>query len=114
MACASFLGLASPVAKCLPMHSGEKSDSPRKQFSLYGFTDREFSQVLMGQIRAVTHGGSGCPGIDFKAIFKQLDQNNDGRLTSDAIPASQRNTLLRLDTIQDGAITLVGTKRLRR
>jgi hypothetical protein len=47
-------------------------------------------------------------------LKSSLDRNSDGKLTDDEIPAAQRDNLLRLDNNQDGAITLVEAKRLRR
>jgi hypothetical protein len=48
------------------------------------------------------------------AVFNQLDRNSDGLIQESEIPAPKRQQLLRLDTNDDGAISLEEALRLRR
>ena len=52
--------------------------------------------------------------LDFEALFKRLDKNNDDKLTSDELPASFRDRLLQLDKNGDGVISKEEIRRLKR
>ena len=79
---------------------------PGETLSLYG--NRRRSRRNDGS------GGNGRPRFDIEAIFKRLDRNDDGKLIGDELPAAQRDNLLRLDTDEDGAITLEEAMQLKR
>ena len=53
-------------------------------------------------------------GLDFDAIFKRLDKNNDDKLTDSELPAAFRDRLLQLDKNGDGEITKEEMRRLKR
>ncbi len=53
-------------------------------------------------------------GLDFEALFKRLDKNNDGLLKDDELPARGRDRLLQLDKNGDGAISQEEMRRLKR
>lgn len=49
---------------------------------------------------------------EIAAKFEQLDGNQDGQLSADELPASQRSSLMRLDTNGDGKVSLEEAERL--
>ena len=80
-----------------------------------------FDEMLLGYVEYYTNearagalGGqrAGAAGFNLEAVFHRLDRNADGKLTSDELPAAQRDRLMRLDRNQDGAITLEEANRL--
>lgn len=52
--------------------------------------------------------------INIEAVFKVMDKNKDGKLTSDELPVAQKSNLLKLDRNGDGEISLDEAKRLQR
>jgi Ca2+-binding EF-hand superfamily protein len=81
------------------------------EYYIPGAKPGESPSLYGGRRRA---GGGARPGFDLEAIFKRLDRNSDGKLVGDEIPQAQRDNLLRLDTNNDGAITLEEAKKFRR
>jgi mono/diheme cytochrome c family protein len=63
------------------------------------------NQGLRGALRAA---------FSIDAIFKRLDRNQDDRVTPDELPADRRDELMKLDSNNDGAITLEEARRLAR
>lgn len=57
---------------------------------------------------------TGSGGVILGALFKRMDRNGDGKLTSDEIPEAQRPLLMRLDTNKDGSISLDEAERLKK
>jgi hypothetical protein len=74
----------------------------------------ESPSLFGGRRRAAVGIGNGRPGFDLEAIFKRHDRDSDGKLIGNEIPDAQRDNLMRLDTDEDGAITLEEAKRIQR
>lgn len=46
-------------------------------------------------------------GKGIEQLFRRLDTDNDGKITGDEFPAEQKDRLLKLDSDQDGSLSLV-------
>ena len=82
-----------------------------------------YDEMMIGYIEyymddgVIGRGGSllgVASGLDFDAIFKRLDKNNDDKLTDSELPAAFRDRLLQLDKNGDGEITKEDMRRLKR
>jgi hypothetical protein len=85
-----------PVAG--PVPGGPGSDGP---------SDRTHGVIASGGLdgqRAGAPQGGANPSQIAGAIFAQLDQNGDGRITTDEIPADQSERLAMADANGDGVV----------
>ncbi len=82
-----------------------------------------YDEMMIGYIEyymddgVIGRGGSllgVASGLDFNAIFKRLDKNNDDKLTDAELPAAFRDRLLQLDKNGDGEISREEIRRLKR
>ena len=69
-----------------------------------------FDEMMLGYIEYHASTGlgrqAGGLGQNLEAIFRQLDRDKNGKLAGDELPADWKERLLKLDSDNDGAVTL--------